>query len=268
MPNEVFETLVLRNESSQLEVSLYGAHILSWICEEEERLYLSPTAEFAQGKAIRGGIPVIFPQFSNIGKLTKHGFARTEMWSVQSQEENALTLQLKSNKNTLMVWPFEFEILLKIKLLAKGLQLDFVVNNLDAKTMEFTTALHSYLRVSDIRQIEISDLLGFDYDDQVKQEKNKGTQSHIKIIEEFDRIYFNVHQAIELKDGLNRLTFESEGYSDLVIWNPDGLKAADLKDLPNDDFKSFVCLEPARIKKPVELSTGQVWQSQHIIRIQ
>src|SRR5687768_12899777 len=47
------------------DVSLHGAHVLSWKpAPARERLYLSPNASHAPGTAIRGGIPVVFPQFA------------------------------------------------------------------------------------------------------------------------------------------------------------------------------------------------------------
>jgi glucose-6-phosphate 1-epimerase len=36
---------------------------------------MSKKAQYGQGKAIRGGVPVIFPQFGP-GKIQNHGFAR------------------------------------------------------------------------------------------------------------------------------------------------------------------------------------------------
>ncbi|MBS1199048.1 MAG: D-hexose-6-phosphate mutarotase, partial [Proteobacteria bacterium] len=59
-------------------VSLHGAQVLSWIpaMGGGERLYLSERAVFQAGQPIRGGIPVIFPQFANFGSGQRHGFAR------------------------------------------------------------------------------------------------------------------------------------------------------------------------------------------------
>ncbi|MCH5754687.1 hypothetical protein MMA59_22970, partial [Salmonella enterica] len=52
-------------------MSLNGGHLLSWQpAGAPEQLYLSPRSEYASGKkAIRGGVPVIFPQFSDRGPL-------------------------------------------------------------------------------------------------------------------------------------------------------------------------------------------------------
>ena len=51
-------------------VALHGAQVLSWAPPGgEERLYLSPKAVFDGHSAVRGGIPVCFPQFADLGPL-------------------------------------------------------------------------------------------------------------------------------------------------------------------------------------------------------
>ena len=45
-------------------VSLYGAQVLEWQPSEQEPvLWLSPSAIYEDGTAIRGGIPICFPWF-------------------------------------------------------------------------------------------------------------------------------------------------------------------------------------------------------------
>ena len=46
----------------------------------EDWLYLSPQADYSPGASIRGGVPVVFPQFSGMGPLPKHGLVRTMTW--------------------------------------------------------------------------------------------------------------------------------------------------------------------------------------------
>jgi hypothetical protein len=52
--------------------------VLSWVTPDgRERLFLSDKAVFDGSVAIRGGIPVCWPQFAGLGELPKHGFVRT-----------------------------------------------------------------------------------------------------------------------------------------------------------------------------------------------
>jgi len=66
----------------RLVVAQHGAHVLSWMAAGRERLYLSPKSIMDGQAAIRGGIPVCFPQFNMRGELPKHGFARHLPWTV------------------------------------------------------------------------------------------------------------------------------------------------------------------------------------------
>lgn len=62
-------------------VALHGAQVLSWRPDDgRERLFVSTRAVFDGKAAIRGGMPVIFPQFGERGALQKHGFARNQRW--------------------------------------------------------------------------------------------------------------------------------------------------------------------------------------------
>src|SRR5512146_3353582 len=64
-------------DGAQAEVYLHGAQVTSWKAADGlERLFLSERSDFLPGSAIRGGVPVIFPQFNELGPLIKHGFAR------------------------------------------------------------------------------------------------------------------------------------------------------------------------------------------------
>ena len=44
-----------------VEVLLYGATVISWKCKGKENLFLSSKAHLDGSKAVRGGIPLVFP---------------------------------------------------------------------------------------------------------------------------------------------------------------------------------------------------------------
>jgi hypothetical protein len=72
-------------DGAQLTACAHGGHVLGWTpAGGRPRLWLSPTARCGPGLAIRGGIPVIFPQFAGRGPLPKHGFARDRAWRVET----------------------------------------------------------------------------------------------------------------------------------------------------------------------------------------
>ena len=74
-------------DGARATLLLHGAHLVSWVpAGADEQLYLSPKSAFATGQAIRGGVPVIFPQFATRGPLQRHGFARGKPWQLVSAE--------------------------------------------------------------------------------------------------------------------------------------------------------------------------------------
>src|SRR6185295_5784580 len=76
-------------DGARATVLLHGAHVVSWQpAGRGEMLYLSPKAVAGDGRAVRGGIPVIFPQFERRGPLPRHGFARNRAWQlIDSQQQ-------------------------------------------------------------------------------------------------------------------------------------------------------------------------------------
>src|SRR4051794_17302365 len=62
-------------------IFLHGAHIAAWQpAGAAPVLFMSRQSHFAPGKAIRGGVPLIFPWFgarAGDAKAPQHGFART-----------------------------------------------------------------------------------------------------------------------------------------------------------------------------------------------
>jgi glucose-6-phosphate 1-epimerase len=82
---------IIRMASTQTKASvdiyLFGATLTSW-CNNDgrENIFVSSLALFNGVKAIRGGIPIVFPQFGQpLKTMAQHGFARNSLWSVQSQ---------------------------------------------------------------------------------------------------------------------------------------------------------------------------------------
>uniref|UniRef100_A0A7N0TN31 Glucose-6-phosphate 1-epimerase n=1 Tax=Kalanchoe fedtschenkoi TaxID=63787 RepID=A0A7N0TN31_KALFE len=159
---------------STAEVLLYGGQVISWKNQRrEELLFISSKAFRKPPKAIRGGIPVCFPQFGNLGALEQHGFARNKFWSLDPDpaplpptNQSSVDLLLKSTDQDTKTWPHSFELRLRVTLSAGKLTLIPRVRNTDSKPFSFTFALRNYLSVSDIRFISPFIPLRF-YDDKI-----------------------------------------------------------------------------------------------------
>ncbi|RRT43305.1 hypothetical protein B296_00055367 [Ensete ventricosum] len=159
------DKVVLREtRGSSAEVYLFGGQVTSWKNEHgEELLFVSSKAIFKPPKAVRGGIPICFPQFSSHGNLEQHGFARNKFWSIDTNPpqlpSNSLVktfvdLILKPTDDDIKIWPHSYEFRLRVALTPGGdLMLTSRIRNTnsDGKPFSFTFAYHTYLLVSDIR---------------------------------------------------------------------------------------------------------------------
>ncbi|MBW8808592.1 MAG: D-hexose-6-phosphate mutarotase [Lysobacter sp.] len=257
-------------DDDRIEASPFGAHALSWRCQGRERLYLSPRASFGEGKAIRGGVPVIFPQFGERGGGPRHGFARTSAWEPLDglgSSAPRLAFRLRDNEHTRLHWPHRFEAELALEPSENRLRIALTVRNLDDAAFEFTAALHTYLRVADIAGTLVHGLEDRPYFDSARDGKHvEATDAPVRFEGEVDRIYPGTRRVLRVTDGEQMLRVESEGFADTVVWNPGAELAAGLADLGPGEHRHFVCVEAARILEPVRLEPGTGWTgAQHLI---
>ncbi|NUN92636.1 MAG: BatD family protein [Verrucomicrobiae bacterium] len=136
-------------------ISLFGAQLLSWTpAGGEDRLYLSPKAVFDGQTAIRGGVPLCFPQFAGEGPLPKHGFARNKQWAVSGSRAGkdfaVTTLQLVDDADTRALWPHAFAAEMSISIGGGRLDMELEVTNTGDAPFSFTAALHTYLKVREV----------------------------------------------------------------------------------------------------------------------
>ena len=103
------KVLLSAPDGSRAGLTLHGAQVISWVpVQGGEQLFLSRKSEYRPGVAIRGGIPVIFPQFAGRGTLPKHGFPRTLPWELLSTEGGVAVLTLRDSQATRTIWPYAF----------------------------------------------------------------------------------------------------------------------------------------------------------------
>ena len=268
--------LRLDNGDSAL-VALQGAQVLSWICGGREQLFLSPRAVHDGAastpkpiRPIRGGIPVCFPQFNQRGPLAKHGFARILPWRADAEEAQRvsgqdvrLSLRLADTEATRAVWPHAFEAMLHLQLAPGVLTVRLEVHNPGDGPLEFTAALHSYLRVPEASQMELCGLQGLAYWDAVA-DTHPVQDGSVRFGAEVDRVYPRAAQPLTLRgvDGRPALAIaQTEGFSETVVWNPGPALCATLVDMESDGWRQMLCVEAAAIDAPVRLAPGARWQA-------
>lgn len=242
-------------------VALHGAQVLSWTpADGRQRLFLSERAVLDGRTAIRGGIPVIFPQFGDRGSLPKHGFARTTTWEFAGSEGDDAIFALLGDGGD-PGWPHPFRARLRITLTASTLTVALQIENTGETAFAFSAALHTYLRVDDLAHVAIEGLQGCDYEDSA----NGGTlhrqhDDEVTFAGETDRIYNDVVAPLALIDGHHRLDIEQDGFGDTIVWNPGQHLCARIGDLADDDWKRFACVEAGQVLQPVVLGPGERWR--------
>lgn len=269
------DKVILREaRGTSAEVYLYGGQVTSWKNENrEELLFVSSKAIFKPPKPIRGGIPICFPQFSNLGPLEAHGFARNRVWSVDpdpppfpisSSNKSYVDLLLKPSEEDLKIWSHSFEFRLRVNLGPGGdLMLTSRIRNTDSRPFTFTFAYHTYFSVSDISEVRVEGLETLDYLDNMKSKERFTEQGDAITFEgEVDKIYLSTPTKIAILDHERKRTFviRKDGLPDAVVWNPWDKKAKAMADFGDDEYKHMVCVEAAAIEKPITLKPGEEWR--------
>ncbi len=260
---------MISNEHASAQISLYGAHVMSFEPNDsEEVLMMSSKCVFEIGTPLRGGIPICFPWFGpnkNDNTLPMHGFARIMNWKVvESQQlksgETILKLYLSTSPATLKLWPYPFTCELTFTI-GKKLNIEWQVTNNSNEEFEFSQALHSYFATDDISQINVSGFEGAHYLDALNQLTDTvEKEPSIVIDKEVNRCYLNTDSKCTLSDkGMNRkIEIIKTGSQSTVVWNPWIETSKKFKDLRDDEYNDFICIETANVHQNIiTLTPGQ-----------
>lgn len=238
-------------------VTLYGAQLVSWKTPDgRQRLFCSARSALDGSRAIRGGVPVIFPQFAERGNGMRHGFARVSNWRladsgmIEGAACAVFTLtQAELAPASMQAWPHGFALQLRVALQGDTLSLALEVRNTGADAFAFSSALHTYFLVDALGDIAI-----------------KGVQEgELRIGDKIDRIYPDVKGGLTLVQPGATLALSQSGFRDAVVWNPGAADTAALADMEDDEYLRFVCIEPALIE-PATLQPGAVWRGEHQVK--
>ncbi len=256
----------MARDAARAVVASRGAQVLSWVCRDKERLFVSKRALSGAGQAIRGGVPVIFPQFADAGSGPRHGFARLLQWSPlptlnRSDSSAGLRFQLCSSEDTRKTFPYEFRAELDVTVAGDDLCVSLRVENLDRLDFSFTTALHTYLRVADVTRTRLYGLEGMEFLDSTNGGRREPASGKpIQFDGEIDRIYPEARGELSLSDGADVVRIQSKGFTDTVVWNPGRTLASRMTDLGEDQFDQFVCVESGSVAAPQVIPPGDSWR--------
>ncbi len=245
----------IANAHATASIVLQGAHVFSFVPRgEQEVIWLSSQAKFAPGKSIRGGVPVCWPWFgphAREASFPGHGFARSVPWEVTQTEatpQGATRLQFRliPNDATRAQWPHASE-LIGIITVGAVLEIELITRNLSREAITIGDALHTYFKVSDIRQTTIRGLEDCPYIDKMDGSQRKRQTGPIVIGAETDRIYLDSTADCSIDDPgwKRRIRIAKRNSRSTVVWNPWIEKAAKMGDFGENGYLNMVCVESA-----------------------
>ncbi|ARP95752.1 D-hexose-6-phosphate mutarotase [Bordetella genomosp. 13] len=247
-----------------------GAQLLSYTPAGEQPLvWLSEQASFQAGVPVRGGVPVCWPWFGVYAfnpqsvrdcvdapeDAPSHGLVRNVEWELLSQDTGKdwgeLVFMLDLRKR-LGPWRHAARLTLRARFGA-AVELALAIANTGSDAFTTSLALHTYLAVSDSRNIRIEGLHDKPYLDTVRGWEPRRQLGAITIEGETDRIYQEVDQPIEVHDpGWDRtIRIAAANSRSAVIWNPWIDKSRRLDEFADDAWQRMLCVETARVMDDV-----------------
>jgi glucose-6-phosphate 1-epimerase len=238
---------------------------------------MSSKCVFTPTSNLRGGIPVVFPQFGpnalpHTKALGQHGFARNSNdWKVievvAKDDEGWITLELKDNEATRKVWDHSFSLQIKNILRYDPIHKTQFSQEMKVKNLNtvggfyFATALHTYFSIKDVTEVTLAPFKGVSLIDKIAGAVVKVEESDaVAITGETDRVYTNTGDEFRIFEGKSpSIAVSKSGFRDVVIWNVWSDKAKNMADLGEGEWKKYVCAEVAQASSPMWLLPNQTW---------
>ncbi|XP_026486596.1 uncharacterized protein LOC126772664 [Nymphalis io] len=266
-----------RGNNTTCTVNLFGATVVSWRVNNQEQLFVSKQAVFDGKRAIRGGIPFVFPQFGQWAFGPQHGFARVARWHVEKMPERLpsgdveAVFSLMDDDFTRSMWHFQFRLTYRLILREKELHFNIGVYN-PSKELTFSCQLllHTYFKVPDVRRCQITGMHGCMFIDKTREGAvYQETREVVTINEWTDRIYQNTMQEHIITNVVSgrKMRIQKYNFPDTVIWNPWAEFAKEIPDFGDDEFPNMVCVEAGRVAAPIVLLPGTAFEASQILQV-
>ena len=240
-----------------------GAQVLqATLGAGEPVFYCSPLG--GPNQPARGGVPVLFPQFADLGPLAKHGLVRNTDWALRTDEATpgaqVLRYALAIGAHDHADWPHAAQLELTVRAAPDTVSFTLVVRNTGETSFSWTGGLHPYLAVPDLLACRVEGLGGLAAQDRYQSDFTTQAPGALGFDgAPFERL-FSASPALALRRGAHTLHLSASGFDQWMVWNPGQSGAGALADLPAGDWQRFVCIEPVRVARPVVLTPGECFE--------
>lgn len=288
------DPIVIKHESgAQCSVYPYGATVTSFITSTgHETIFVSSKAKYDGSKAIRGGVPLVFPQFGQPNKdMPQHGFLRRNYWKAgkitSSSDETAcdFTLELKDvveARGDEGIWSaasastsgINCTCRFEVRVSAKTLTTRLVIQNTGSKAFPYQALYHTYYKIHggkalDPKQCNVTGFEGYSVQDKITGETYVQDDTPIIVDCEVDRIYTppasknTVDVAFCTGEGGSKVFLKSYATANgeevpvsAVVWNPFIAKSKTMGDFDDEEYHDMICVEPGVISAEKDLEAG------------
>lgn len=153
--------IVLNNGNLYVEIAETGAEIRKVTLNGKDRFWNGDE------KYWTGISPILFPICSGFPRnkytfedkeyrLEKHGFANSSLFLVETKTKTSATFLLKSTPETLLKYPWDFELRVTYTLVGNNIDITYDVKNLSENTMYYSIGSHeAYLCENGIEDYDI-----------------------------------------------------------------------------------------------------------------
>jgi galactose mutarotase-like enzyme len=148
------ELVTIRTEDITVKINPQGAELTSLIKNNDGQEYMwSADPAFWSKRS-----PVLFPVVGTLKEncyyykgeryeLGRHGFARDRRFETEDKSENEVVFLLKSDEESLTVYPFHFSFRIRYRVEEESLQVSYEVLNTGSEEMYFSVGGHPAFRV-------------------------------------------------------------------------------------------------------------------------
>ena len=277
--HEGLTRIVVKTPKAEATLYTYGAHLTQWNpVGQHPGIYLSPKSPQEPGKAIRGGIPVLFPWFgprSDGKEGPMHGFARISEWNVESTHFSpegivTITLSLEADDHARALGFDHFRAAMQFEI-GEHLNITLEVTNHGSEDLVFEEGLHTYFAVGDITKVATEGLEGTIYLDKRDDFKRKvQTTKLLTYTRDVDQVHLNTTSALTIHDDAwkREIHIEKHGSNTTVTWNPWSVLSPGMPDLDPESWKHFVCVETVNVgENKITLAPGATHRMDSNVRI-
>jgi glucose-6-phosphate 1-epimerase len=286
---------ITHSSGASATIHPFGATVTSFITSsQKETLFVSRLAKTDGSKAIRGGIPLAFPQFGRPDEsMPQHGFFRCNAWTFGKEfdEEGGLkccdfTLSLADvtaarGGRWAAGTALDFTAVLTVKIDASQLITNLTVTNTGGESFPFQALFHTYYAVADDKAMDpsvcnVTGLEGYDAEDKVTGDEYVQCGKPIVLGKEVDRIYSNSSKPeldVTISTG-STVSLTASASVDgattpvsVVVWNPYIEKAKALGDFGDEQYNQMICVEPGVLKDVPVLEGGKVAVFEQVISV-